>query len=61
MVVACNELEAICEGAIGEAVATSATADGKLETRVGEDLVERCIVSYLSYAYRLLRYTRAVL
>ena len=30
---------------VGEAIATSGTEDGELETRVGQDLAERCIAA----------------
>ena len=40
-----NELEVACEGDVGEAIATSGTEHGKLETRVREDLAERCIAA----------------
>ena len=42
MTVGTKELEAACEGDVGEAIATSGTEDGELETRVREDLAERC-------------------
>ena len=45
MTVGTNELEAACEGDVGEAIATSGTEDGELETRVREDLGERCIAA----------------
>ena len=45
MAVGANELEAACEGDVGEAIATSGTEDGKLEARVREDLAERCIAA----------------
>ena len=45
MTVGTNELEAACEGDVGEAIATSWTEDGELETRVCEDLAERCIAA----------------
>ena len=45
MVVGTNELEAACEGDVADAIAASGTEDGKLETRVREDLAERCIVA----------------
>ena len=45
MAVGTNELETACEGDVGEAFATSGTEDGKLETRVRDDLAERCIAA----------------
>ena len=40
-----DELEAACEGAVGEAVETSGTAEGELAARVCKDLPERCILA----------------
>ena len=45
MAVETNELEAACEGDVGEAIATSGAEGSELETRVREGLAERCIVA----------------
>ena len=45
MTVGTSELEAACEGDVGEAIVTSGKEDGELETRVGENLAERCIAA----------------
>mgnify|MGYP002804722291 CR=1 FL=1 len=45
MAVRTTELDAACEGDVGEAIVASGTEAGKLEPRVREDLAERCIVT----------------